>query len=184
MRRRPAGFNRRRRLQLERPERQIDPVAAEIAHRPVAEIPPAIPLGPWHIDLVERPRRRRAKPQIPLETRRNGVRRRRPVLHEHDVGGGLGVRLGGVQAPGARDPDVTFGDPADRAGLDQFDDAAVVVSRMDLGAHLRGDAGLGCGFADDARFLHVVSEGLFAVDVLLQLQGRQRGKCVGVLGRY
>ena len=41
-------------------------------------------------------------------------------------------------------------DRADRAGLDQLDDAAVVVVGVDLVAHLRGDLGLGGGLADAA----------------------------------
>ena len=48
---------------------------------------------------------------------------------------------------------------ADRAGLDQLDDAAVVVAGVDLGAHLRGDLGLGGGLADDAGLPDVVVSG-------------------------
>ncbi len=53
---------------------------------------------------------------------------------------------------------------------------------MDLRAHLRDDAGLRGGLANDARLLHVVGERLLAVDVLLQLERGQRGEGVRVLG--
>ena len=68
------------------------------------------------------------------------------------------------------------------ARLDVLDDAAVVVAGVDLRAHLRGDAGLPGSLADEPRLLHVVRERLLAVDVLLQLQGGQRGERVRVLG--
>ena len=84
--------------------------------------------------------------------------------------------------PRARHPDVALGHLADAARLDVLDDAAVVVAGVDLRAHLRGDAGLPGGLADEPRLLHVVRERLLAVDVLLQLQGGQRGERVRVLG--
>ena len=53
---------------------------------------------------------------------------------------------------------------------------------MDLRPHLRGDTGLGRGLADDPRFRDVVAQRLLAVDVLLELQRRQRREGVRVLG--
>ena len=182
MRRRAAGLDGGGRVQLQRPEGQVDPVAAEVAHRAVAEIPPAIPLGPGQVDVVERPRRRRTEPQVPVDAGGNGVHGLGAVLHEHDVLELLGLGLGGVPAPGARHPDVALADRADGAGLHELDDAAVVVAGVDLRAHLRDDAGLRGGLADDARLLDVVGERLLAVDVLLQLERGQRGEGVRVLG--
>ena len=74
-----------------------------------------------------------------------------------------------------------FAHRADRAGLDQLDDAAVVVAGVDLRAHLRGDLRLGRRLADDAGLPDVVRQRLLAVDVLAELQGRQRGEGVRVL---
>ena len=90
--------------------------------------------------------------------------------------------LGRLPAPGPADPDVGLGHRADGAGLDQLDDAAVVVVGVDLGAHLGGDLGLGGGLADDPGLADVVGQRLLAVDVLAELQGRQGGEGVGVLG--
>ena len=72
-------------LELERPERQVVPVAAQVAHRAVAEIPPAIPLGPWEVNLVERPFRSGPEPQVPVQAL--GKRRcaRRSLVHIDDV---------------------------------------------------------------------------------------------------
>jgi len=77
---------------------------------------------------------------------------------------------------------VALADLAEEAGLHDLDDAAIVVAGVDLRAHLRDDAGLRGGLADDARLLDVVGERLLAVDVLLQLERGQRGKGVRVLG--
>src|SRR5262249_52313234 len=62
MRRRSAGFYGQGRAQAQGPEGQVDPVAAQVAHGAAAEVPPAIPLWPGHIDVVKRPVRRRTKP--------------------------------------------------------------------------------------------------------------------------
>src|SRR3954464_7419092 len=50
---RSARVDRQRRLQFQRPEREIVPVAPEVAHRPVPEIPPAIPFWSRKIDRVK-----------------------------------------------------------------------------------------------------------------------------------
>lgn len=41
---RTESFDAERRIEFQRPERQIVPMAAEIGHGAIAEIPPAIPL--------------------------------------------------------------------------------------------------------------------------------------------
>ena len=60
---------------------------------------------------------------------------------------------------------------------------AVVGIGVVLVAHLGCDLGLGGGLADDARLPDVVRQRLLAVDVFAELQGRQGGKGVRVLGR-
>ena len=53
--RRAARLDGGRGPQLQRPERQVDPVAAEVAHGPVAEVPPAVPLGSGQVHVAVRP---------------------------------------------------------------------------------------------------------------------------------
>ena len=65
--------------------------------------------------------------------------------------------------------------------LDQLDDAAIVLARVDLDAHLRRDLGLRRRLADLARLPDVVRQRLLAVDVLAVLEGEQGGEGVGVL---
>ena len=69
LRRRAGSLDRQRCIELQCPKRQIDPMAAQIRHRAVAEIPPAIPLRSREVDIVERPLGRRAEPQIPVQPR-------------------------------------------------------------------------------------------------------------------
>ena len=103
-------------------------------------------------------------------------------LDEDDVFVSLG-RLLRLPAPGPPHPDVHLVHRPDGAGLDQLDDAPVVVAGVDLGSHLGRDLGLGGGLADDAGLPDVVGQRLLAIDVFAQLQGRQGGEGVGVLGR-
>ena len=116
-------------------------MAAKVGHRAIAEIPPAVPLRSGEVDLVERPLGRGPEPQVPVEIVGHGHRFRGPLGDEHDVLVRLGLFLR-LQAPGPADPHVHLAHRADRAGLNQFDDAAIVGHAVDLGAHLRGDAGL------------------------------------------
>ena len=53
---RRRGFDRQRLLDVEDRVRHIVVVAAEVAHRSVAEIPPAVPTRTGEVGLVERPR--------------------------------------------------------------------------------------------------------------------------------
>src|SRR5207249_3425009 len=85
MRRGTAGFDGERRAKLQRPERQVVPMAAEVAHRAVAKVPPAIPFRTWKIDFVKRPLRRRTQPQVPIETFGNWHRLLGSLNGENDV---------------------------------------------------------------------------------------------------
>ena len=72
---------------------------------------------------------------------------------------------------------------ADGAGLDDLDDATVVVAGVDLSAHL-SDAFLLCrGLGDQTRFLHRVRQRLLAEDVQTGTQGRKRRRRVHVVRR-
>jgi len=70
----------------------------------------------------------------------------------------------------------------DRAALNQLDHAMVVRRRVDLRAHLRGDAGLLRLLHDRAALEDVARDRLFAIHVLLRPQRRKDGEGVRVLG--
>ena len=55
---------------------------------------------------------------------------------------------------------------ADRPGLNEFDHAAIVVVGVVLRSHLRDHVCVAGRHANDARFFDVVSQRLFAVDML------------------
>src|ERR1035441_1984224 len=93
----------------------------------------------------------------------------------HDIFGPVAV------APRAGDPDVHLAHGADRASLDEFQYASVIVGGMDLSAHLSDDAGLGGGLGNRAGLPNIMGEGLFAIDVLAEVDGGQDGKSVRVL---
>ncbi len=82
---------------------------------------------------------------------------------------------------GAADPDVDAIDGSDGAGLEEFDDAAVVGFGVDLGAHLSGDFGIGGGGGDEAGLMDGVGKGFFAVDVFFELECGKGGWGVGVV---
>ncbi len=71
----------------------------------------------------------------------------------------------------------------DNAGLNQFHHPSIIVARVDLRAHLRGDAGLARGLGDDARLMHIAGQRFLAIDVLAHLQRGQGREGVGVLRR-
>src|SRR5262249_45890377 len=176
-------FDGQRAIELERPEWEVHPMASEVRHRAVAEVPPAVPFRPGQIDFIERALRRGAQPQVPIQTGEYGRAVRRAVLDEDYVAGRLRLFFAGMQAPGAADPHMRFGDGPDRPALDHFDDEPVIVAGVDLRPHLRRELGFGSGFADDARLPDVMRERLLAVDVLAQLQRRHGGERMRVLGR-
>ena len=129
-------FDGERRSQIERIEGEIVAVAAEIAHRAVAEIPPAIPLGPGHVDGVERSRRGGAEPQVPIETGRHRIGLFRALRDDDNV---LVPhrRFAALNAPRAVHPHVHFAHGADRAALNQLLHTPVIVRGVALIAHLR-----------------------------------------------
>src|SRR6185369_6729165 len=93
MRRWTAGFHGEGRLQFEGPEREIVPVAAEIAHRAIAKVPPAIPFRSGEINRVEWPGRCRTKPEFPIQSFGHGLRFLGALDHPDDVLVTFGVRL-------------------------------------------------------------------------------------------
>src|SRR5262245_975510 len=169
VRRGAGGFDRQRAIELERPKWQVHPMASEVRHRAVAEVPPAVPFRPGQIDFIERALRRGAQPQVPIQTGGYWRTVRRAVLDEDYVAGLPRLLVAGVHVPGASDPHMRFGDGPDSPALDQFDYASVIVAGVDLRPHLRRELGFSRGFADDARLPDVMRERLLAVDVLSQL---------------
>ncbi len=112
---RSLGFDSQRGIQFQRPKRQINPMAAQVGHGSVAEIPPAIPLRPRNVNRVERTKRSRADPQIPIEI---GGRRHffcRAVGDVNDVAVSLGLRFA-LKPPRPRDPNVNLADMPDGPG--------------------------------------------------------------------
>src|SRR5690348_8988559 len=106
-------------------------MAPEVAHRAVAEIPPAVPFRTGPVDLVERPPGRRPEPEVPVEPGGDRGRALGSFLGGDDIvvtRGGLGR----LAAPGATDPDVDLAHGPDRTRLDELHDATVVVARVDL----------------------------------------------------
>src|SRR5207244_1241806 len=96
------------------------------AHGAVAEIPPAIPFRAGKIDRMKRSRGRGTEPKVPIEGIGNGLRFFGAVGHPDDVLVALRVVFA-LPTPGARDPNVRFGDGANCAALDDLDDAAIIV---------------------------------------------------------
>src|SRR6185503_17793795 len=79
-------------------------------------------------------------------------------------------------------PDVNFLDPADQAGMNDFDGAAQAGLGAALVAHLGGELLLGGELSEDAGLVDGLHQGLLAVDVLAELH---RGACddaVAVVG--
>src|SRR5689334_11565868 len=91
MRRRAAGVDGQRMIELERPEWQIVPMASEVTHGAAAKIPPAIPLRARKIDLVKRTLRRGAEPQVPVQITGRRLGLLGPFGHTDNVTMPLGV---------------------------------------------------------------------------------------------
>ena len=140
MRRRAAGLHGERRFEFERPERQVVPVGAQVAHRAVAEIPPAIPFGARDVDRVKRPFGRGPEPQVPVQAGGDRLALAGPIGDIDNVMVASCV-FPALQSPGTTYPNMRLAHGADGAGLHQLDHAAVVLGRMNLNAHLRGDFG-------------------------------------------
>ena len=60
--------------------------------------------------------------------------------------------------------------------LNQFNDAAIIVLRMDLSSHLSRHAGRCSCFSNQTRLVNIVRQRLFAVHMFAQLKCRQRGE--------
>ena len=180
MRRAGAGFDGVRGIQLQGPKRKIIPMRAEVAHSPTAEVPPAVPFGPREVDFVKRTLRRRSKEEIPVQKWRGGLCFLRPSGHIHDVAVPFRCLLA-LQPPCPADPNVALRDGTDGPTLDEFHHTTVVGRGMDLSPHLCGHTSLFCGGTDLPAFPDIVSERFLAIDVLLQLQGWQGSKGVGML---
>ena len=159
------GLDRRRIAQVEGPERQVHVVAAEVGQRAAAEIPPVAPIE-MEVRRVERPHRRRPDPQIVVDRRR-----RRALLDAH------------ARPNAAAHPHVHARDRADLAGLDDLDDAAIVVAGVDLRAHLRDGLLLGRQVAHLAHFVHRMGQRLLAVHVQPAPQRPHDRNRVRVVGR-
>src|SRR3954451_21778488 len=104
-------------------------MAAEIAHRAVAEVPPAVPPRAGEVGFVVRTRGRRSEPEVEVIRRRN----RHLLLEAIDdldafVESVRMIELLGrcrvLQAPGAVRPDVNLPHRPDYAGHQDFLDRA------------------------------------------------------------
>src|SRR5262245_55518362 len=180
MGRRTGCFDREGYLQIESPEWKVVPVAAQVRHRAVAKVPPAIPFGSWHVHFIERSLGCGSQPQIPIEFFRDRMHFLWPVLHEHDILMLLRILLA-LQAPGTRDPNVHLADCANGLRPDKFNDATIVISCVNLNAHLGRHFGFGGSLTNQPGFPHVVRQWLFAIDMLPFLQSRHRCHCMGML---
>src|SRR6185312_7199118 len=121
----------------------------------------------WVVDMVERPGGGGAEPEVPVEAFRHRHGTGGALACVHDVTEGRSLRLR-LSSPGSVDPDVCLGHRTDGAGLDQLNNAPVVVARMDLGPHLGRRLRSPGGFANHARLPDVMCERLFAVNVLTE----------------
>ncbi len=181
-------FDRQRLLDVQHRVRHVVVVAAEVAHRAVADVPPAVPPRPGEIRLVVRPRRRRTEPQIEVV----GCRNRHLFLEPFDDLDAVvePVRLvellrrrGVLEAPRAVRPDVHLANRTDHAGHEDFFDRPARRRRVALVAHLRRQIRvLRSRLANEPRFPDVVGERLLAVDVLAVRQRQIGRKRVCVLG--
>jgi hypothetical protein len=70
---------------------------------------------------------------------------------------------------------------ADGAGLDQLHDTTIIISCMNLRAHLGDELFLFGQIGQYARFMNGVGEGFFAVDVFAHAKCHGGGRSVGVI---
>jgi hypothetical protein len=114
MRFRTAGLDRQRCFEFQSPARQVDKVAAEVRHRAVSKIPPAVPFWTGEIIIVEWAGRCRAQPKIPIEALRYRVRFLWCANHDEAIFGFAGSLLTFAPSPGTRTPHVNVANHADR----------------------------------------------------------------------
>ena len=164
--RRALGRDRNRVFQLQGPEWKIEVVAPHVAERAIAEVPKAPPLR-GVIKVVIGAVRRRSEPCIVTEV------------------GRFRLELGGAFAapPCLTYPTMRFGDLAKHAALHDLHDAAVVVTRMDLRAHLRDRLLRLRQLGDLARLGNGQRERLLAVDMGTGRERAQGRRGMGVIRR-
>ena len=176
--------------EVQRTEREVAGMARHVAERARAEVVPAAPservidralavvalalrggggLGALAPFRLERPLRRDAEPEVPVEIRRYRVLARGP----HDT----------LWPDRAVRPDVDFLDRADDAGLQHLDAAAQLIGGTALVAHLRHDAGGLRQLAQAAGLPDRVRQRLLDIDMLAHLHRHRRGGRVHVVGR-
>ena len=152
------------RAKFEGPKRQVHVVAAHVGQGAAAKLPEASPAS-WVQTVAVRSLGTVPKPQLPVEV--FGSRRFWCT-----------VSSAGPVFPA---PDMHFRDVADGLASHQFHDPPVVVSGVDLRAHL-GDQILAQG-SHGLGLFHAVGERLFAVAVQPPLHGGHRSGGVGVVRR-
>ncbi len=173
--------------QVQHRERHVVVVAAEVAHRAIAEVPPAVPPGAGEVRRMERPRRRGAEPQVPVDVRRNRHLFLEPIDDLDAVVEPVRLveLLGGrrvLQSPRAIGPHVDLAHRTDDAGHEDLPDRAPGLRGVALVAHLRRQLRVLRGrLADEAGLPDVVGERLLAVDVLAVRQRQVGGERVRLL---
>src|SRR5205807_973990 len=170
-----CGLNAGRRAQLERAKDRVHGVAADVAERTGAEIPPAAPYK-RQINRVKGTHRGRADPQIPIE--RRGYRRRilwpgdtlRPVLIEESPRGPV--------RPNVRLPDRPNG-----AAPHRLAEMASLRGSLALVTHLSRDLRLARVCRHLARLPHRVRQWFLAINMLSAFQRLHRGEGVMMIRR-
>ena len=163
---RAFGFDGGRVFQVERPVRDVGEVAPKIRERAAAERPEMPPVKRHVLGLI-RAVLNRSEPLVVIEIRG----RVRWIRRENFV------------AVNRRGPDVDFRDFADRAGSDEFHDAAVVAAGVDLIAHLRDAFQLARGVGHEAHFGYRARERLLAINVAAAAERADDADGVIVIGR-
>ena len=118
-----------RAFKIEHGVRHVVVVTAEIAHRPVAKIPPAIPARTREVRFVKRPRRRGAEPQVEMVRRGNRHFLRESIDDLHALVEPMRfvefLRRGRIlKSPCAIDPHVHFVHRSNHTGVEDFSDRA------------------------------------------------------------
>ena len=158
-------FDHRRRIEIERPDRSVESVAAPVAQHPQAEVVERPPLFRQVIG-VEIALRRGAEPEIPSEPigYRHGGRR-------HDG------RIGEMGAAHFRSAVATkyLAHLADHSGADRFHRLADALAGVALISHLGDHLVALLGFQEGSRLPDVMGQRLLGVNVDPALHRRERG---------
>src|SRR5256886_15759704 len=154
-----ARFHRRWGLELQHAEGGVEAVGAHVAECAAAEVGPSAP-GKRQINMIEWAFRRRAEPQVPIQS--GGHR----IL--------LLRALDALQPEGAARPVLYLLDRADHAGPDPLTEQARVFGSLVGDGDLRGDSGLLRHFRHAPRFVDRVSQ-RFLPENLLALLHRGNG---------